>query len=473
MDSHVGSIGTRTLSEGSSKKSAFSVSVRSIQRWFRVLIVLLVSIFGGTNIFSAQSPQKIKLTIPQAVRMALNQNPGIHASNLTESLAHETEKQAAAALLPKTELVAGDTVKRINIQTSIGILPALLGSEHEGPYQIAAGGVSFNAPIVDLASVEQYRAAKHDTAASVASVSVAREQIVNRVVSQYLIALRAVAEVKAVQSRVELAEALFKQAKDMEDNGTGTHLDSLRASQLLKVEQQNLIIAQTQQKTALFVLIYLLNIPSDSEIELEDETALYDRSMPSSENTLLDEAFLQRPEIKQVRERLAAAHLEIDANRSKRLPTIEASGTWYEEGSRANTVIPTYKYSLGIEVPLFTGGRIRSEIASSVLRQRQITQDEIELRNRVALEVKTAFETLHSALDEVEVAESGLSLAREEVTESEDRFMSGVSNNIEVVTAQDALAKANDNQIAALYRVSIARTELAHAIGKSEVDYAK
>ena len=73
----------------------------------------------------------------------------------------------------------------------------------------------------------------------------------------------------------------------------------------------------------------------------------------------------------------------------------------------------------------------------------------------------------------MDVANLGVQLARQEVEQARDRFQAGVANNIEVITAQDELARANDNQIAALYRYSQARADLAHAAGQMEALYAR
>jgi outer membrane protein TolC len=59
------------------------------------------------------------------------------------------------------------------------------------------------------------------------------------------------------------------------------------------------------------------------------------------------------------------------------------------------------------------------------------------------------------------------------VDQARDRFQAGVANNIEVITAQDELARANDNQIGALYRFNQARANLAYAMGQMEALYAK
>jgi len=73
----------------------------------------------------------------------------------------------------------------------------------------------------------------------------------------------------------------------------------------------------------------------------------------------------------------------------------------------------------------------------------------------------------------VQVADLGVTLAKEEVDQARDRFKAGVANNIEVISAQDSLSRANDNQIAALYRFNQARADFARAIGQMEKTYAK
>jgi outer membrane protein TolC len=124
-------------------------------------------------------------------------------------------------------------------------------------------------------------------------------------------------------------------------------------------------------------------------------------------------------------------------------------------------------------MPLFTGGRIRAEIARANLEIQRIKQQQADLRNSIALDVKTSLINLGSSRNEVQVANLGVQLSKEEVDQARDRFKAGVANNIEVIQAQDSLARANDNQIAALYRFNQARADLARAVGQMEKIYAK
>jgi outer membrane protein TolC len=135
-------------------------------------------------------------------------------------------------------------------------------------------------------------------------------------------------------------------------------------------------------------------------------------------------------------------------------------------------MIPVYEFGASLNVPLFTGGRIQAETAVQDLELRKLAQAERDLRNRIALEVKSAAAQLDAARVEVEAANLGVDLASEGVRQARDRFRAGVVNNIEVITAQDELARANDNQIAALYRYNQSRADLARATGKMEELYA-
>ena len=103
----------------------------------------------------------------------------------------------------------------------------------------------------------------------------------------------------------------------------------------------------------------------------------------------------------------------------------------------------------------------------------KVEQQKQDLRNQIALDVKTALLNLDSARHEVRVANLGIQLARDEVDQARDRFKAGVANNIEVISAQDSLSRANDNQIAALYRFNQARADFARAVGQMEKTYAK
>jgi outer membrane protein TolC len=240
----------------------------------------------------------------------------------------------------------------------------------------------------------------------------------------------------------------------------------------LQNEKQRLLEAQDEKATSTFGLSRLLNLDPRQDIELADSLSFFDTPQPEV-STSIDEALGGREEWKSLEAQLRSAGLEKKAAQYSRLPSVRFDGDFAYLGSSSSTTLPTYNYEASVNLPLFTGGRIHAEVVRADLEIRKLEQQEDDLRNQIALDVKTALINLDSARNQVQVANLGVQLSKEEVDQARDRFKAGVANNIEVIQAQDSLARANDNQIAALYRFNQARADYARSIGQMEKVYSK
>jgi outer membrane protein len=416
--------------------------------------------------------QVLRLTLDQAVGLALKQNTTAQIAVLTYAQSLQDRNISRAALLPDANLSVKDQAERLNLQAQFGGRKIPGFPQHVGPYQIFSAGPAFGGPVFDLTLWERYQAARDTANSSKATSLSTREQVILLVVSQYIGSLRAIANVQASQSRVTLAQALYDQAADLQKEGVGTGIDTLRANVELQNEKQRLLEAENDRETSLYGLSKLLNLDPRQAIELADSLSFFDTPQPEVEPTI-DAALAERQEWKALEEQIKAAGADKKASQYSRLPSLRFDGNWAYLGTSSAKGIPTYTYAASVNMPLFTGGRIRAEIMRADLEIQKLAQQKDDLRNQIGLDVKTALLSLSSARSEVQVANLGVHLSKEEVDQARDRFKEGVANNIEVIQAQDALARANDNQIAALYRFNQARADLARAIGQMEKVYAK
>lgn len=440
------------------------------QEAHKLVLILLLPLLAASNM-RGQDSSPLRLTLRDAVATALKENPQVQVANLDFAQSQEDKTIARSALLPQAGLEVFDRAVRFNVHAQFGKpFPGI--AQHAGPFQFFQAGPNFSMPLLDLTLWRRWQAAHQGVNASQAQETTVREQVVLLVVSQYLAGLRANAAVSAAQSRVELAQALYDQAKDLQDHGVGTGIDALRANVELQNEKQRLLEAETQQRVALYGLARLLNLDPHREIELADTPSFYETPELEASQSL-EQAYATRPEMKALVARERIAELEKRGASESRLPSINFGGFWAEQGLSAPSSIPSYVYQVTVDVPLFTSGRIRAEITKADLDIKKVAREQADLRNRIALEVKTALAQLESARHEVDVANLGVKLAKEEVSQARDRFQAGVANNIEVISAQDALARANDNQIVALYRYNQSRADVAHATGHMEGLYSK
>lgn len=415
--------------------------------------------------------QVLRLTLDQAVGLALRQNTTAQIAVIQAAEAVQDKNVARAALLPQAQLDVSDRVLRSNLEANFG-QPFPGFPQHIGPFQVFQAGPSFSAPVFDLTLWRRYQAQRSLASAAKATSLSTREQVILLVVSQYIGTLRAVATVQAAGSRVDLAQALYNQAADLQKEGVGTGIDTLRSNVELQNEKQRLLEAEADRDTSLFALSRLLNLDPRQAIELGDSLSYFETPQPEVEQSI-DEALSERQEWKALNDQIKAAESEKKQAWDTRLPALHVDGEWAYQGTRLNNGIPTYNYEVALNMPLFTGGRIRAETVKADLEIRRLQEQQADLRNEIGLDVKNALINLTSARNQVQVANLGVQLSREEVDQARDRFRAGVANNIEVIQAQDSLARANDNQIAALYRFNQARADLARSVGQMERVYAK
>ena len=96
-----------------------------------------------------------------------------------------------------------------------------------------------------------------------------------------------------------------------------------------------------------------------------------------------------------------------------------------------------------------------------------------DIVGRVDYEVRNAFTDLQAADSAVKVAEKNSQLAQRTLAQARDRFLNGVTNNLEVIQAQQDVAAANENYISSLFAHNLAKLTLLRALGSAQKDVNK
>ena len=417
---------------------------------------------------TAPAPSQ-SLTLTGAVDLALKQNLDLQIANIETATRQQDRVIARSELLPHADSGMEESINRYNTKARIGI--QIPNAPHSiGPFQAIHVGLGFSTPIFDLTLIRQYQESGHRLLATRADEQTVREETVLLAVSEYMAHLRALASITAAQSRIELAERLAHQADDLLTDGVASKIDVSRAQVRLREERQRLIDAQSDADTTLHALERILNLSDSRQVEFTDQQDFF--STPSVDfSDPLSTALEQRPELHSLSESVKAAELAHKAVVAESLPKLTFDGTWNEQGETFTTMTPGYEYRVGMKVPIFTGGRLSAERKRTALVEQQTQKQVAQERNRVTEQVRDGQVELQAALHQVELGRQQVQLATEEVSLSQGRFQSGVTDNIEVTAAQDSLSRANDAEIGALFRYNIARAQLARAVGSVEQTY--
>jgi outer membrane protein TolC len=437
-----------------------------------IVVLSLSGLVAGLNPASAQSaagqapqPAPYRLTLQDAIQKALQANLNVLVGGTRVDEAEGTRlRRLSAALLPR---VSGESYANVQNRDlrAFGIsLPGM--PEVVGPFSNYDFRIYAQQNIVDLESYRSLIASERAVDAGKLDLQDARDLIVRATAGLYLNAQSAAARVESAQSRVTDSNTLYKLAKDKHDTGTATGVDVLRAQVQLDNDKQALLIAENQLKQSLLALARSLGMNPGTPLELTEPLQYHPVSMSEPE-ILVPSALATRADYLSLASQRQQLEEQQRANRARAYPKLSINGNFGGIGRSIGGIQPTGLIQGQIDFTVFDRDR-SGEAAELASRVKRIDDQIADLRRGIDEDIREALLNLDSASQQVTVAEEGQNLARRELQLAQDRFQSGTANNVEVVTAQDELARAEENYILAVSSHVDAKFALARAEGDTE-----
>jgi len=427
---------------------------------------LLVCALGAPA--HAQQPA-LTLTLRQAVELALKNNPAVlvTAADVQEAAAARTRHLAAR--LP--HVTADALVNRQNrnlavVGLSIPNIPTVVG-----PFSFMDFRVSFSQSLVDRQAYHEWKASAKAEESAQMTHQDSRDLVIRQAAGLYLASEAGAAELEAAEARVVTAAALEKLARDQRDQQLATGLDVVRAQVQLARERQNALAARDAYQTSLIALARFLGLDLGQPLELAESLRFVHVEAPDVEGALT-RALAMRPDYQALARERDSLDEQQHAVHARDLPRLSLSGDYGALGRNFGSLPGIGEVQATVSVSVFD--RDRSG-ATEELRARRTRLDEQlnDLARGIEQELRTAILNLDLEEQEVKVADAAVELGERELAMTEDRFRNGVSDNIEVVAAQETVARVHDQRIAALARHADARMALVRALGNTEDSFAR
>ncbi|MGD0841527.1 MAG: TolC family protein [Candidatus Acidiferrales bacterium] len=418
---------------------------------------------------SSAAPQK--LTLEDAIAIALRNNLSVLVSG--EQIQHDegARVRAQAALLPQVTAHALVNEQDVNLH-ALGFnftIPNLTIPSVIGPFSNFDFRAYASQTIVDRHAAHELRAAEDQKAGAKLDYQDARDQVVRQTAAFYLMAQEAEAQTEAAASRVDTSTANQKLASDQHSAGLATQVDVLRAQVQLAHDQQSVLVARNNYETALMALARYLGLAPGTPLELAEPLEFHPLPPPDVEPAIA-QALQARSDYRALASQRQAILEQQKASHARYYPTLGANGNYGAIGSSLAHMPATFLVQATLSVTLFDRDRKgeREELDSQM---RQIDDQIGDMARGIEQDLRTALLNLQSAEAQVTVANQSLDLAQKELTLAEDRFRNGLSDNIEVITAQNSVAEAQDDRIAALAQHADASAALARAMGGTEANF--
>jgi outer membrane protein TolC len=418
-------------------------------------------------------PGVLQLSLKDALARGLKQNLGVLLSSEDVRAARGGRWQQLSSLLPNvttSSYMNGSQVDLAEFGFSFKLPPSagFTIPTVVGPFSYFDSRAYVTQSIFDWKAINNTHAASENVKSSQATYKDARDLVILSVGYTYLQAIADEARIETADAQVKTAQTLYDQASDQVKAGTSPAIDGLRAQVELKTRQQQLIQAKNDFAIEKLTLARVIGLAPGQEFELVDKSP-YEPFAGMTVDEALKRAYDARSDFQAAQADVRSAQYSRKAAEAGYLPSFSVSADYGLAGTYPNVNTHGVFDARGtLTIPIFQGGRVHGDVLQADARLEQSRQRLENLRAQIDADVRTALLNIESGEEQVAVARSNIDLAEQTLAQARDRFRAGVTDTVEVVQAQEAVASAHDSYISSLYRDNYAKISLARAMGLAE-----
>lgn len=435
-----------------------------------MLFVLLLNLFSASTVVAQNAPPAPNaqqaaataktLTLAEAERLALKNNPNISVANLNAMISHQNIREQRSALLPTAFLSVTAVDSRPGSRVAAGALnnPVI--------YPRAATGATVSQLITDfgrtnnlVASSEFQAKAQDQTAiATTADILLAVDQAYFNTLETKALVSVAQQTVDARQTLVDKIQALTSAKLRSDLDLSFTQVDASRARLLL-------LEAQNNYQAALAGLSALLGFSDEQDFQLVEEPTAANPP-PLDVLPLISEALAQRPEVLALRDRVQAAETFGHAEHDLWRPNVSALGVVGLAPVRDNH-IPNWYGAVGvnINIPVFSGFLFSARAQSADLQTSADRQRLVDLQNNIARDVRDAWHDSERAFERLSVTGQLRAQANLALDLAQSRYNLGLSSIVEFSQAELQKTEADISDTDARYQYRLTQIVLAYTMG--------
>lgn len=305
-----------------------------------------------------------------------------------------------------------------------------------------AGGLSLEQPILDFSFFPAYRrgvvsveAARMDFRAKIREVLYGVAEAYYNVLSQQQV-------VQVDQEAVRLADEQWKLAQKRASVGEVTRSDVLRAQVTLESAKRTLVKDASDLASRHNILANILNLPPETPFRVAAPTE--QPATLATFSSLLHSAQAHREDLRSrdlVIEQNLHSEKEARANYAPKV-IAQVDGTSSDQGAKSGDFDNEWTASLGLRVPLFSGGQRRIDIKTAQLQTAQSRLEREQFAKAVEQEVKDAWLNVKSLAESLESLKVQVAAAEQSYKDLQSQYSAGTATSVDVLSALNDLNTA-------------------------------
>jgi outer membrane protein TolC len=389
------------------------------------------------------------LALPEAISVAIERNPSVGMEHQKLRQLEAEYRAARAGLLP--HLSANASYFRFDPdRLAMNAQPAVGLYERE-----TYGGVSLSQLLFDGRTNALRKAAGKAAEAQEAQVAASKNLAAWQASSAFIQVLESRALLQAAEQAVLRARTFEEMTAAYFDAGKVTRLDLLHARSERLEAEASLMKARELGETGMAVLAAVIG-REEPDFTVEGRLPSAVPPVPP-DSVVIDAAMSRNPDMLRLKRMSDRAVFAEDAAKGARYPAITAKAGWGYRERDIGGGAGEWSAGLQLDLPIFDGGTIGAGVAKAYAVLAESREAERGVRLAVQSQVRRELSAWRSAAADFRAAEESIAAARESLAAAEALYRIGKATALDVLTAQQELAGAENRRAIALAGYASAR----------------
>lgn len=441
---------------------------------FRFLAVAALGVLGGTD---QQAAELKRLTLTEAVQLAISQNRDLKIARLRVTESQEKKAEARSGYFPELKnhssfqsVTALESLYipagAFGVVPNVGLVPNQNVQINQGSGTLTTSGTTLVQPLTQLMRIrQQNRIAAAEVASTRDDVKRAENEVAVKVHQLYFGILEARLVKRAADQESAYAQTHLRESEQEIQKGNALKISAINDRESLLQSEQDALTAELQVNDLTTELNDLLGLPLDTPLELA-------AAEPSSLQLQPREAYVQsaladNPEIHAATERVEQAKAGVASAKTKYIPDVSAFARQSYQNGVPFLVHNFGTFGLEMDYDVFDFGKRRAEVRENVAKLAEAEENLTRLKQAVGVRITNSYNKVARTAQMLQVAHEEVTLREEGERLATNQLAQGV---IQISDRQQAAAanyKAQAQLLQAQLAYLLAGAELEEVTGRT------
>lgn len=418
---------------------------------------------------SAQAQDTLRVTLQDAVRIALSDNPTIKVAGQEIQLKKEARREAYAGLFPEASLV-GSYSRAIKKQSF-----AMMGEVIEvGTDNTYSGGLSVSLPVFAPALYKSISLTETDVNLAVEKSRASRLDMVNQVTKAFFQLLLAQDSYEVLLKSYKQSEENYNVVKAKYEQGAVSEYDKISADVQMRSLKPTVVSARNGVNLANLQLKVLMGMEADVKVEVEGNLKDYEMSMFTRQAMPRPDNLVNNSTLKQLELNALQLKQTLKLQYTNFMPTLSASFQYMYTSMNDNFKFKEYDWrpystiGLNLSIPLFKGSNF-TQLKQTRIQMKQLEENRINTERQLTMQATSYLDNMAASTEQVVSNKEAVYQAEKGRTIAEKRYEVGKGTILELNSSEVALTEAQLTYNQSIYDYLVAKADLDLVLGIDEV----